>query len=342
MFTGRDARNGCISLSLCQFWAMCMKRFKYLYRKPFVPIMQALMPSFFTWFIMAMVELKLYQSHPPLHLSLSLFGETIVVYGVAHSPTTKALALGEMYRQQFDGGSQEVVCLNNLSGYTASDSVHEYLLQKGKHDRHDYSYQLFVAAEFHSGPTGDVSVVAFYNYEAFHTTAISLNLVDNALLKHYVGSDYSIETTNYPRQVEGLPSEAGKISVFTKGILIAMGVVIALPVAIASFTLYAVSERVIGAKNAHFISGLHVPIYWTAMFVCDNIVYVASACLIVCMFFVYDIKAFIGAECFPATVLLFLLYGWASLPMMYVASFIFNSPGNALAWTTIFNLVSGE
>ena len=319
---------------------MCVKRLKNVYRKPFVPVMQTLMPVCFTWFVVALVEMRLYQSHPPLRLSLSLFGRSTVVYDYQPSNDSDMMRIADSYKKQFDTDSHELIDLNKLSGYT--DGVNDYLLEQGNADRNKYSYHHFVAAEFRSLPRGGISAIAFYNNEAFHTSAISLSLVDNALLQYYAGPGYSIETTNHPRHVEGLPSRAGEIAKPTQGMLIIFGLVMALPVAIASYVIFTVKERALGAKNAHFISGLRIPIYWAAMFACDYLVYIASVVLIICMFFAYDIQAFIASESLFATVLMFLLYGWAILPMMYAASFMFKSPGIAMTWTTIFNLVTGE
>ena len=331
-------------LVFSQFWALCVRRFKNVCRKPFIPAVQVTMPCLFTWFIVVLVELKKFQGHPPLLLSLSPFGRSTVVYGVAdsHNATAAlAVAVAKLYRRQVDSDPLNVEYLNEMPGHTTGDNVHDYLMEKGKRDAHEYSYRTFVAAEFRSVGK-HMFVTAFFNFQAYHTSAISLTLVDNALLKHYVGHDYSIETTNHPRQVSGVPDKASSIAILTKGLLVVMGIVIILPVTISSYTLFAVSERSRGIKDAQFISGLHVPVYWAAMFVCDNVMYVASAILVVCLFFVYDTVAFTSAEAFPATVLIFLLYGWASQPMMYVASFIFQSSGSALSWVTIFNLVSGK
>ena len=329
-------------LVFCQFWALCVRRFKNVCRKPFIPAVQVIMPCLFTWFIVVLVELKKFQGHPPLRLSLSPFGRSTVVYGVTDSNNaTAALAVAKLYGWQVDSDGLKVEYLNEMPGHTTGDNVRDYLMEKGKRDAHEYGYRTFVAAEFRSVGK-DVFVTAFFNFQAYHTSAISLTLVDNALLKHYVGQDYSIETTNHPRQVGGVPDKAANIGVLTKGLLIVMGVVIVLPVTISSYTLFAVSERSRGIKDAQFISGLHVPVYWAAMFVCDHIMYVASAVLVVSLFFMYDTLAFTSAEAFPATVLMFLLYGWASQPMMYVASFVFQSSGTALACMAIFNLVSGK
>ena len=302
--------------------------------------MQMMMPVCFTWFVVAMVEMKLYQSHPPLRLGLSMFGRSTVVYDFEPSDDANMTRIANSYKQQFGSDSHELIDLNELSGYT--DGVNDYLLQQGNKDRNKYSYHHFVAAEFRSLPRGGISAVAFYNNEAYHTSAISLSLVDNALLQYYVAPGYSIETTNHPRHVDGLPSRAAEIAKPTQGMLIIFGLVMALPVAIASYVIFTVKERALGAKDAHFISGLRIPIYWAAMFACDNLVYMASVVLIICMFFAYDVQAFIASESLLATVLMFLLYGWAILPMMYAASFMFHSPGVAMTWTTIFNLVSGE
>ncbi|MEG7523612.1 MAG: hypothetical protein M3H12_10990, partial [Chromatiales bacterium] len=135
-------------LMFCQLWALCVRRFKHVCRKPFIPAMQLVMPFCFTLFIVVMVELRRFQEHPPLRLSLSPFGRSTVVCGVAYSSnTTEASALARVYRRQFDSDAHKVVYLNDLPGYTTIDNVHDYLMEEGKRDRHEYSYRTFVAAE---------------------------------------------------------------------------------------------------------------------------------------------------------------------------------------------------
>ena len=330
-------------LLFCQFRALCVRRFKNVCRKPFIPVMQVLMPFLFTWLMVAMLEMKMTQGRPPLRLSLSVFGKSTVVYGVADSTSsTAALAVAKLYRRQVDSDALKVEYLNEMPGHTTGDNVHDYLMEKGKRDAHDYTFHTFVAAEFRSVGK-NLFVTAFFNFQAYHTSAISLTLVDNALLKHYVGQDYSIETTNHPKEISEVnPDDDNDFAIFLKGMFVVVGIVIALPITVSSYAVFAVKERSSGVKDAQFISGLYVPVYWAAMFVCDHVIHLACTGLILCLMFVYDKKALISTEAFPATFLLFILYGWASQPMMYIASFKFTSSGNALTWMTLFNLITGK
>ena len=325
-----------------QFRALCVRRFKNVCREPFIPVLQAIIPFLLLGSIIPLVQKsEMFQGRPPLRLSLSPFGRSTVVYGVADSNNdTAALAVAKLYREQVYSDALKVEYLNEMPGHTTGDNVHDYLMEKGKRDAHAYSYRTFVAAEFRSVGK-DMSVTAFFNFQAYHTSAISLTLVDNALLKHYVGQDYSIETTNHPIEITN-EQGVSMYDVASAGLMLVIGIAIIIPATMPSYTLFALSERSNGVKDAKYISGLHGPIYWAAMFVCDNVIYLASIGLIMCLFFIYDSKAYISAKAFPATVLLFLLFGWASQPMMYVATFIFQSYGTALQWVPMFNLLSGK
>ena len=322
---------------LCQFRAMFVKRFKYMCRKPITPVLQVIMPFVVTWFIIVMLEMNVYKKQPPLRFSLAQYGRSTVPCSVAPSDnSTEASALAKAYIRQFDSDIIKAM-------YFQKVDMRSYLIEMGKQDTHEYMYRTFVAAEFKMPDFQSyITVKAFYNFQAFHTSAISLALVDNAILQYYVGEDYSIETTNHPKQVDNIIDSSAKISVITKGLLIVLCVSLALPVTTASYTMFVVSERVLGSKHDQIVSGLPRSIYWAAMFIQDSVLYVMSASLIVVLFLAYDYKEFIAAESFPATVLVFLLFGWVDIPMMYVASFIFLSPGSALAWMSVFNLVSGE
>lgn len=54
-----------------------------------------------------------------------------------------------------------------------------------------------------------------------------------------------------------------------------------------------------------------------------------------------DVAALTEDDAFTATIMLFLLFGLANFPLVYICSFIFSDHGNAQAMVYFFNSITG-
>ena len=121
----------------------------------------------------------------------------VVAYSAGTRPDYVSLSLAACYSKLFDSPLVKTVNVGALPKHKTNPVVHNFLLEVMKPSRYKYTYGYMVAAQFdHDSKTDEIHAVALYNYEAYHTAAISLNMVDNALLKHFVGTEYSIVTEN--------------------------------------------------------------------------------------------------------------------------------------------------
>ena len=90
------------------------------------------------------------------------------------------------------------------------------------------------------------------------------------------------------------------------------------------------------------VSGVSATYYWLATYAWDYAMYclMAAACML--LFVAYDEPGYVGdAEQAAATLLLLLLYGLASLPMVYCYSFLFESHATAQIVIMVLNLIAG-
>lgn len=58
----------------------------------------------------------------------------------------------------------------------------------------EFKFQYVVGAEFLSNKT----IIAWFNNQGYHTAALTLNLVHNAIVKSFFDEDYGISVTNAP------------------------------------------------------------------------------------------------------------------------------------------------
>ncbi len=78
-------------------------------------------------------------------------------------------------------------------------------------------------------------------------------------------------------------------------------------------------------KHQQLISGLNIPAYWLSTFVFDYLTYLCVVVMALILLKLFNMNAFIEGKKFPATVILFLLYGFAVAPFTYFMSFFFHS-----------------
>uniref|UniRef100_A0A8C0GWN4 ATP binding cassette subfamily A member 3 n=1 Tax=Chelonoidis abingdonii TaxID=106734 RepID=A0A8C0GWN4_CHEAB len=109
----------------------------------------------------------------------------------------------------------------------------------------------------------------------------------------------------------------------------------------STFALLLVSERAIKAKHVQFVSGVYVANFWLSALLWDLINFLIPCALMLVIFQAFDVKAFTQDSHLVDVMLIFLLYGWAIIPLMYLLSFFFSVASTAYTRLTIFNIFSG-
>ena len=87
-------------------------------------------------------------------------------------------------------------------------------------------------------------------------------------------------------------------------------------------------------------SGVPVIIFWTSNLVFDYIVYIVPIAAI----FAIESAVTESSLCFDQNcyiAVLFALYGWANIPLTYLASQLFDRSGDVFSWLTLYHLLTG-
>ncbi|GAB6026560.1 ATP-binding cassette sub- A member 1 [Chamberlinius hualienensis] len=190
------------------------------------------------------------------------------------------------------------------------------------------------------------NIKVWFNNRGWASSVSYLNAINNVVLRAHLSKDkpfeaYGITAINHPlnftrRQVE---VEVIKRSGIT--VLHAICIMFAMSFVPASFVLYLIEDRVNKSKHLQFVTGLRPTVYWTSNFIWDNINYLMSAILCILIFVMFNEEAYVSSTNFPGLVLLLVLYGWATIPTMYPAVFIFNVPSTAFVALASTNLFIG-
>ncbi|XP_045703159.1 retinal-specific phospholipid-transporting ATPase ABCA4 isoform X3 [Phyllostomus hastatus] len=186
----------------------------------------------------------------------------------------------------------------------------------------------------------------WFNNKGWHAAVSFLNVAHNAILRASLHRDrnpeeYGITVISQPLNLT--KEQLSEITVLTSSVdaVVAICVIFAMSFVPASFVLYLIQERVNKAKHLQFVSGVSPTTYWLTNFLWDIINYAVSAALVVGIFIGFQKKAYTSPNNLPALVALLMLYGWAVIPMMYPASFLFDVPSTAYVALSCANLFIG-
>ena len=314
-----------------QLYAMFIKRLLHVWRRPFTMIVVIFVVAVFYLFVHIITE----ERSPSLNINLTIFDSSTVIYGVGDNTYNISTMLAESYKRQFKGFSHELV--------NVSDGVRDYLVARA--GANNYTYNYVVAADFESVSADEVKCTAWFNYEAYHTAAISLNLIDNALLQHYIGPGYSIQTTNHMIAYEANKETAmqAHIKQQTKlTIALIRAVVFSFPMIIDSCAIYMIAERISSSKHLQIMSGVRVTTFWLSNFLFDFGFYLIPTAVVYVIFATQQISCYIDGSNLICSLTLFVMFGWATLPVVYLASLVFSWSGLGVTILLLYTFLTGD
>ncbi|XP_029433384.1 ATP-binding cassette sub-family A member 3 [Rhinatrema bivittatum] len=324
-----------IGLSLCcqQFYAMFIKRAMYSWRNWKMVVAQFLVPLIFTAF--ALIVAKTFpgpQDSPALPLSLEPYGRTMVPYSLTPKSSILAQKLAQYYTELLasqKGTAQEV-----------QGDLEKYLIMRASEEGGAFNERCVVAASFEE-IQNEVIITALFNNQAYHSAATALMLADNTLLKIVAGPNASISATNFPQLRNTTETAKDQLMEGQTGFAIAINLLYGMASLASTFALLLVSERAIKSKHVQFVSGVYIINFWLSALLWDLINFLIPCVLMLAVFQAFDVRAFTQDNHLVDVMLIFLLYGWAIIPLMYLLSFFFSVAATAYTRLTIFNILSG-
>eukprot|EP00040_Diaphanoeca_grandis_P031592 m.189354 g.189354 ORF g.189354 m.189354 type:complete len:1187 (-) comp32371_c1_seq1:76-3636(-) len=322
------------SLVWLQFYAMFVKRWLHLRRNKMAIVSQLLVPSAFT--LMALLignSVSTTRSSPPRSLNNfgNNYGGTSVVYGnTSLFPPTKTwwgdatdIVFEEMTSRNIQ---QSLSSLNNACD--ESDGCSFGAKKIANFDRHN-----IVAFD---EVTNDGNLTAWFNGQGYHSSAESSLFASNLILNNY--GEGRIDVTNHP-----LPEQPGSVVYQQQngvGLLVAIFMLFGMSFLVAFFAIFPVTERVSKAKHMQLLSGVSVWVFWLSTLAFDSINLLLPTLINVVLFASFEVDAYSGDRLVDVFLLL-AVYGLASLPMMYLWSFMFVRPASAFSFGVLFNVVTG-
>lgn len=90
------------------------------------------------------------------------------------------------------------------------------------------------------------------------------------------------------------------------------------------------------------MSGLEYPLYWSASFIVDFIQFLIPVFGVMAVLFLFQVEEFMSLEMQLYLLLLFVCYGLAVIPLMYLASFFFTVPTSGFTRLVLLNIFTGN
>ncbi|RWS11247.1 ATP-binding cassette sub-family A member 7-like protein, partial [Dinothrombium tinctorium] len=189
------------------------------------------------------------------------------------------------------------------------------------------------------------NIKVWFNNKGWASSVAYINAINNVILRAHlpynVKQYYGISVVNHPMNFtqdqlkDELLKRGGLSLLYSICILFAMSFV---P---ASFVLYLIEDRVTGSKHLQYVSGVNPYIYWTSAYIWDICNYLVPTFLCVMIFVAFNAEAYVSKDNLWAFILLLLLYGFASVPLMYPTSYLFRVPSSAFVILACVNLFIG-
>ncbi|KAM9387437.1 ATP-binding cassette sub-family A member 13 [Phaethornis superciliosus] len=184
----------------------------------------------------------------------------------------------------------------------------------------------------------------WYNQKGFHSLPSYLNELNNFIL--WVNLPPNVDwrqygITLYSQPYGGVLLDEDKIMENVRQCGVALCIMLGFSILTASIGSATVKDRVSGTKRLQHITGLGYKTYWLATFSYDMLFYMVPVTLCVGVISAFHLSAFTFRKNLAATGLLLILFGYATLPWMYLVSRFFSSSDVAFISYISLNFVFG-
>lgn len=316
-------------LKMQQLYAMFIKRFIHSRRNKGAIIIQLLLPMVFV--LIALIVAKTYPgpTDSPARELFSLtrsYDENTVLYTNVNASDANSTADSRRLSSNFlalisaEGAAQDSELIPTVGAEW--NNVSRYILNRiGDRPQSVAKFNkvnlLALGFEPSSTAPQGLQPQAYFNGAAYHSVSQALAWMDASIIQAFRGgnvTDWSYSNSPLPRtSQERAQDEQDSM----QGFYIAFTILFGMAFLASSFVLFLVTERSNKAKHIQFVSGVGPLSYWAASYAWDFINFLLPTAGCVILFLAFDVGAY-SEDRLGMVVLLFILYGLAVLPLMYL------------------------
>ncbi|XP_043312515.1 phospholipid-transporting ATPase ABCA3-like [Cervus canadensis] len=307
-----------------QFFAMFIKRAMFTWRNWNLILLQILAFVGIFYFLMSDVEISISGEKLDREMDLEQYGQTIVPFSVSGNSE---------FTMNFTKNLEILLKAKKQKLHKVNGNLMAYLANS-----QECIYSCIIA--FSIEVNGSENIVNFwFNNQAYHSSPLSLAVLDNIIFMSLSGPDASITITNRPQPTRS--SSGGHENRALTGLQLALNLYFGVSILVSGFCLLTVNERVTKAKHIQFLSGVYAVNFWLSALLWDFLIFFTSCCLLLVVFTFSDLKILITNYHFLDTMLIFMVFGWSVIPFTYLISFLFSSHTSAYTKLVIFNYCAG-
>ncbi|KAL3284410.1 hypothetical protein HHI36_018570 [Cryptolaemus montrouzieri] len=216
--------------------------------------------------------------------------------------------------------------------YKFTPNMGNTILNLTEEDATLVKYKYIVGASFtHLG------TVAWFNNEPYHSLPLSVQLVLNSFTKKE-GVEMNFVNYPLPRKKSSLEQE---VYTLAKSVNIEMSLSVAAAYIGNFYILFNIKERVSQAKHLQFVSGINVLIFSFISFIIDFISYMIPVVAVVATFAIFRPDGMSTFSDLSLLMLIFVNFGVAVLPFMYVCSYFFTVPSTGYSRMFFISFAAG-
>ncbi|KAM3964391.1 LOW QUALITY PROTEIN: phospholipid-transporting ATPase ABCA3 [Aphomia sociella] len=270
---------------------------------------------------------------PPLTLSLeSGFKNTQTILSQRSNLTENSVEARALtaFKDYFKSSTYPNMMLTDIG----TMDLRKFYLKLSEEDLARVRYEVLVGVTFANN-----SVTGWFSNYGYHDSAISLALVNNAIMQaHSPGSSLTFVNYPLPYSIENLVRVMATGS--SMGFQFAFNIGFCMAFVTSFLVLFVIKERISGAKLLQRVSGVRPAVMWITAFVWDwmwlLMVYLSIVFTLACF---QETTLSTPAEL--GVLLVLMLYSVATIPIHYLASFYFEAAATGFSKMCFINIFFG-
>ena len=352
---------------------MIIKKLIYFLRNKKLIISQVLFPGLVITLNLFYIKHVVSTSEelPPLKISLSSYDHNYVAYDLIGN-NSLINSLSQTYKNTLINNEKVILFqLNETSSNnfceTFRSNIDSYLSCVSKISYKALNKEHFVSTEFKYIEEGErkrdnfiMKITGHFNNQPYHTPPLAVNLITNALLKHFTNSTESkIVVINKPLSKNFSEKIEKSTEKNMNNFRIASGLNFGFSFLIASFSIFLINENICGAKQMQFIKGCNPFNFWISHLLTDMINYMISVSSVILVLYVslifnlknqifyffnlfklFDVEQLLSEIKWIFTLIILLIYGLTHITQIYLFSFKFNLASTGFSVLTGWNIIS--
>uniref|UniRef100_A0A182SFE6 Uncharacterized protein n=1 Tax=Anopheles maculatus TaxID=74869 RepID=A0A182SFE6_9DIPT len=306
-----------------QIQAQLLKKFLSTIRAWIQLVMMFVIPIFFVCMTFIITRsISAGQDLPALDITIDSYEKAITVLESTNGDPQRVEAFQNMFVDR------------ELA--TIGEDMTEYIVRKSKEDIATVNTRYFVGATIADGS----SYVGWFNNKAFHTAPLALNLIYNTILQAQC-TECRLHVVNKPLPYR-LDTQLKKLNTgLNAGFQLAFNTGFAMAFVSALYIMFYIKERTSRAKLLQFVSGTNVTLFWLLAFMWDFTLFVLNSLIYIATVAIFQEEGWSSFEELGRAFLLLLFFGFATIPVTYLFSFLFSVSATGFVRMMFLNVLSG-